>query len=215
MQLAEEVIIPEDMLFKAGYSLHGSDAIKQTKDRVYENIVQFLDIEVSPLDVVHFKEASVSDLVLFIIAPIIHEFRRRTGRRYVKLFREKQLVSSDNETGGFEEFVVDSIAMLEQKYILIIEAKRVSLGAAMGQCLMAMKDMVGSNYGGVLYGFVTTGDSWRMLSYDGALFQVSDKLHVVFDTMGKDKDKWMREYSLLVDCMYAALNNGGTVMKDV
>lgn len=52
--------------------------------------------------------------------------------------------------------------------------------------MMAMKDMGGLNNGGVSYGFVTTGDSWRMLSYDGALFQVTDKLHVVFDTMGND-----------------------------
>ena len=72
MQLAEEVITPEDMLLKAGYSLHGSDAIKQTKDRVYENIMQVLDIEVSPMDSDHFKEANVSGLVLFIIAPIVH-----------------------------------------------------------------------------------------------------------------------------------------------
>lgn len=36
-----------------------------------------------------------------------------------------------------------------------------------------------------------------ILSYDGGSFQVTDKLHMVFDTMGNNK--WMGEYSLLVD----------------
>ena len=211
MQLSQQVIAPSTMLAKAGYNLLGSNVMKkETKDRVYENIKQFLDIGVSPLDATNFNEENVKDLVLFILAPILQDFRRRTGRSFVKLFREKQLLSTDTETGGFEEFVVvDAISLRHKKYIFLVEAKRVSLAAGMGQCMLAMKDMGGRNNGGVVYGFVTTGDSWRMLSYDGALFQVTDKLHVVFDTMGNDKDKWMNQYSLLVDCVYAVLDNGG------
>ena len=45
-----------------------------------------------------------------------------------------------------------------------------------------MKDMGDSNHGGVVYGFATTGVSWRMLSYDGASFQVSEKVEAVFET---------------------------------
>ena len=37
-----------------------------------------------------------------------------------------------------------------------------SLGQAMGSCLLAMKDMGDSNQVGVVYGFVTTGDCWRL-----------------------------------------------------
>lgn len=44
---------------------------------------------------------------------------------------------------------------------------------------------------------------------------MTDKLQVVFKTMGKNKDRWMRDYSFLVDCVYAALCNGGIVKKDV
>ena len=120
------------------------------------------------------------------------------------------------ETSGFEEFVVvDTVSVTEHKYVLVGEAKRESLGAGMGQCLLSMKDMSGNNSGGVIYGFVTTGDSWRMLSYHGVSFRVTEKLLVMFETMSKDKERWMRDYSLLVDCVYAALSNGGIVEKDV
>ena len=67
--------------------------------------------------------------VLFILAPTLQDFRRRT----VKLFKEKQPLSTDTETGGFEEFVVvDAISVRHQKHILVVEGKRVSLSAAMG-----------------------------------------------------------------------------------
>ena len=84
----------------------------------------------------------------------------------MQFVREKQLIAEDGETGDYEELlVIDGIEITEENYILIIEAKRESLGVAMGHCLLAMKDMRGSNHshGGVVYGFVTTGDSWRML----------------------------------------------------
>ena len=208
--LASAAISPEDMLVEIGYSLD-EDTTKTIKDEVYNAIVRYLDVGTSPIDRLHFMEANVNDLVLFIIAPIIYEFKRRTGRKKVKLHREKKIISGDSKTGGYEEFVVvDAISSTEEKYILMVEAKRESLSAAMGQCLLALKDMGDINHGGVVYGFVTRGDSWRMLSYGGGSFRVTDKLHVVFETMGKNKDKWMRGYSFLVDCVYAALSNGGS-----
>lgn len=32
---------------------------------------------------------------------------------------------------------------------------------------------------------------------------------VLFRTMGTAKERWMNDYSVVMDCMYAALNNGG------
>lgn len=56
-----------------------------------------------------FKEANVSDLVYLIISPILADFRRKTGRR-ISLLREKEIISIDSQTGGYEEFVaVDMI----------------------------------------------------------------------------------------------------------
>ncbi|KAF8543477.1 hypothetical protein BDD12DRAFT_874574 [Trichophaea hybrida] len=106
-----------------------------------------------------------------------------------------------------EEFVViDLISVGEEKFIFIVEAKRSSLGLAMKQCLLAMKD---NNGGGTVYGFVTTGDSWRMIRYDGT-FQVTDKFEILFGSIEEDKETWMKDYSVLVDCIYSALGNGVT-----
>ncbi|KAF8466159.1 hypothetical protein BDZ91DRAFT_725638 [Kalaharituber pfeilii] len=212
LNLASTITAPKDMLVAAGYKFDEvSEAIKTVKDEVYKQIVRYLDVEVHPLDRANFMESNVNDLVLLIILPIIQEFKRKTGRKTVKLFREKQIISTDLQTGGYEDFVVvDAVSITEHKYVLIVEAKRESIGAAMGQCLLAMKDMCDSNHGGVVYGFVTSGDSWRMLSYDGVTFVVSEELQAMFETMGKDKPRWLRDYSLLVDCVYAALSNGGS-----
>ncbi|KAI5839540.1 hypothetical protein DFP73DRAFT_208286 [Morchella snyderi] len=164
------------------------DAILKTKERVYDNIVEYLAIE----------------------GPVLGNFIRMTGRKSIQLRSEKEIVSPDGETGGMEDFVmVDLISVEDEKFVLIVEAKRSSLGLAMKQCLLAMKDMRANNGGvGAVYGFVTTGESWRMISYDGT-FQVTNKMDVIFDTMDEEKELWMKDFSVLVDCIYAALNNGG------
>lgn len=104
------------------------------------------------------------------------------------------------------------ISVESETFVLIIEAS--SVGLAMKQCLLAMKDMRDNNGGGTVYGFVTTGESWRMLSYDGA-FQLTNKMNVLFDTMGKKKDRWMKDHSAIVDCINVALSSGGIVCKKV
>jgi len=222
--LASNIIPIEEMMQQAGYTVgeEDSEAIKATKEEVYKQIARYLRIEGFPTESTPgFKEPNVNDLVLFIIAPILDDFKSRTGRKKLRLFREKRIIAEDLETGGDEEFVVvDRVSVtegkaLEAKYIFIVEAKKSSLGAAMRQCLLSMKDMGDSNHGGVVYGFVTTGESWRMLSYDGALFQVTEKIEAVFETMGRFKERWFRDYSFLVNCIDMALSNGGVVKKDV
>ena len=43
-------------------------------------------------------------------------------------------------------------------------------------------------------------------------WQKTREITVVFD---EDKESWMKEGSVLVDCMFVALSNGGIVKKDV
>ena len=100
-----------------------------------------------------------------------------TGREGIRLQSEKEIVVKDGETGGTEEFVVvDVIPMDEEQLTPIVEAKRASLGQAVEQCLLSMKDARDPNGGGcsVLYGFVTTGKGWQMLRCDGAL-QITER----------------------------------------
>jgi hypothetical protein len=49
-----------------------------------------------------------------------------------------------------------------------LKAKRSSLELAIKQCLLSMKDTHDRNSSSKVFGFITTGEGWRMLKYDGA-----------------------------------------------
>ncbi|KAF8538493.1 hypothetical protein BDD12DRAFT_152826 [Trichophaea hybrida] len=169
--------IPVDRMLaeaKGGIEGLGMDATQKVKEKVYDLILDHLEIESYPTEAdPDFKEANVSDLVHYIIGPIISDFKRKTGRK-VFLLRENEMLSQDCEMGGYEEFVVDIISVMEEMFVFVIEAKRSSFGEAMKQCLLTMKDMRDNNGGGRVYGFVTTGESWRMLRYDGTSFALRE-----------------------------------------
>ncbi|KAF8425877.1 hypothetical protein EV426DRAFT_572902 [Tirmania nivea] len=101
--------------------------------------------------------------------------------------REKEAVSTDNVTGSEEEFVVmDRIKVTEEKFVLIAEGKRSSTGEGIIQCLLAMKDAWVNN-------------DWWMYRYDGTSFVMTEKLKVLFETMEKDKKRWIDNYSVVVN----------------
>ncbi|RPA90860.1 hypothetical protein L873DRAFT_376842 [Choiromyces venosus 120613-1] len=191
----------------------GKDQVQQTKEKVYDNIIEFVECEGYPTESdADFKEANINDLVFTILAPIVTAFRRKTGRD-IYLQREKQITAVDLKTGGYQEFVlVDLIGVGNQKFVFVVEAKKSSLGEAKRQCLLAMKDMGDRNDGGVVYGFVTTGEQWQMLRYDGTVFTQTDNFLVLFREVGQEKGRWMKEASILVDCIHAALRSGGFVV---
>jgi len=171
------------------------------KEVVYTRIIEYLDIEGYPTEgTLDFKVANISDLVLYTIGPILQHVRKM-GRN-IRLTREKVIASVDDEAGGNEEFVVmDWIVIGDDKFVLVVEAKRTSTRKGKKQILLAMKDAWENNTGGVIYGFVTTGEDWRMLTYDGAEFMMINKLTVVFNMMEEEKEKWMKENSLYGCCI--------------
>ena len=62
--------------------------------------------------------------------------------------------------GGKEEFVIADLEDVRtEKFVLVVEAKKSSLGQAMKQCLLAMKNMRDCNGEGKVYGFTTTRPS--------------------------------------------------------
>ncbi|KAI5807940.1 hypothetical protein DFH27DRAFT_607628 [Peziza echinospora] len=165
-------------------------ASKSIKKRVYRRILEYIQIEGYPTEAsAGFKESNVSDLVYSIISPILSDFRRKTGRK-LRLEREKEIISIDSETGGMKEFVIiDRISVAEEKFVMIIEGKRGSIGEAMKQILLSLKDAGDNNGGGEVYGFVMTGDIWRMIRYDGA-FRMTEKMNTLFDTIDEDRQRW-------------------------
>lgn len=117
------------MLVNAKHSIK-TDAIKE---KGYDRIVECLSNEGYPTEAsVDFKEANINDFVHAIIDPILFDFSHGTERKGLRLVREKEIISTDNETGGAEEFVVmDRISVGQEKFVVVMEAKRLSLGEAM------------------------------------------------------------------------------------
>jgi hypothetical protein len=208
--------IPADQMLeeaRGGIEGFGIDDMQKVKERVYDQILYYLDSEGYPM---HggpsFNKANFTDLVVIIICPIVSLFKRKTGRD-ICLLRKKEIVSIDSETGGYGDFVaVDNIGVAEQRVIFVIEADS-SFGEAMKLFLLAMKDARDNNGGGEVYGFLMTEDNWRMLRYDGTSFSMTRCFDVLFGRMDQNKDKWMRDYSIIVDCMNVALSNGGIVKR--
>lgn len=190
----------------------GTNTIKGIKEKVYARIIGYLQFEGYPSEAsLDFKEANINDLVLYIIGPVLSDFKSETGRN-ILLRREKELISPDAQTGGYEEFVVvDKISVMKQWFILIIEAKRSSLGEAIRQCLLTMRDMWNNSGRGQVYGFVTTGEVWGIVRYDGVNFQMSNRFAVLFGTMGREKDRWMAEGAIIVDSIITVLRTAGAL----
>ncbi|RPA91459.1 PLP-dependent transferase [Choiromyces venosus 120613-1] len=207
--------IPVKQMLEGKHGLLGPDAILEAKREVYKGLVRYLDAEGYPTESdPDFKEANINDIVAFTIYPILALFKHETTRK-LHLSREKEIISKDSSTSGMQEFVVmDYISHNEMKYILIVEAKKVSLGDARKQCFLSLKDMRDCNGGGTVYGFITIGDSWRMISFDGE-FKLSNKIELLFDSMGEDEEQWMADYSILVECLNVALSNGAKDLVEV
>lgn len=187
-----------------------ADTIEQLKEKVYDRIIEYIGFEGYPTGRGDFTEANVNDLVLYILGPILTAFKKETGRN-IRLRREKEIIAMDSATAGKEEFIViDVISISEKKFVLVVESKKSCTGEGMKQCLLAMRDMYDNNGGGSVYGFVTTGPYWRMASYDGRSFTSSEVFHTMFGKMEEDKKRWIKEHAIIVDCMIAALADGGT-----
>ena len=204
-----------EMLETAKHSIKKAD-VDAMKEKIYERLLDHIEAEGYPTEAnAGFNESNISDLVYSILAPTVADFRRKTGRK-VRLSREKKIVSKDNTTGGEEEFVVmDIINVTEERFVFILEGKRSSTREGIKQCLLAMRDAWDNNdmNDSFLYGFVTTGEHWRMYRYDGTSFVVTEKFGVLFETMDKNEKRWTDNYSVVVDCFYSVLSDGGIARK--
>lgn len=104
---------------------------------MYGRIIEYLEVEPYPtMSPDLFKEANINDLVFAILALIMSDFRHKSKRSGtgMMLFREKEIVSVDSETGGTEKSaIMDIISLTEERFVMVVEAKRSNLGSAMKQ----------------------------------------------------------------------------------
>jgi len=160
--LDNEAIPVSKMLAEAGYTIEENNkGIQEAKRQVYKAILQYLDLEGYPTETnPDYNGNNVRDLVLYILGPLVSYFKRnhvQVGRN-IRLRREKQIVFADDETSGNEEFIMmDQVCVTERYCVIVIGAKRSSLGEAFKWCLLSMRDTRDSNDAGNLSQRVKVG----------------------------------------------------------
>ena len=201
----------EEMLgcMEHGEASEGGEALG-LKRKVHEQVVRYLRIEGNPTEAdPDYKEVNINHLVFSIISPILEQFALTTTEN-VRLQSQKEIVSTDGKTGDTQEVVfVDRTTYKKEKFILVVESKRSSLGQALKQCLLALKGTRDNNGDGKVYGFLTTGTLLQMVEYDGGSFRLTEKMIALFGRTDEGEARWMRKYSTIVDCLKFALDNGG------
>ncbi|RPB28869.1 hypothetical protein L211DRAFT_243864 [Terfezia boudieri ATCC MYA-4762] len=221
LDLLDEIPVGEMLGTAASEKREGAleaEKFKGVKEEVYRLLVRYLQIEEKPAEAdADFEEDNINHLIFSILSPIVEDVMLKNDRPNLPLRTQKEIVSKYGETGRTEEIAVkDRITYSEQKFILIVETERSSLGEALKQCLLGLKDMGDNNGdGSKVYGFITTGETWQMIEYDGISFRLTEEMFVLFTRMDRDKKRWMREFSVVVDCIYFALSHGGIVAKDL
>lgn len=103
----------------------GETKIKALRNQIFRNIfAKFIEDNgyLGSLD--DSIEANIYDLVLSIIL-LDHVALRRTTKRKLGHCQEKQIISTNAQTGGYQEFLsVEAIRVRDIKFIVVIEAKQ-------------------------------------------------------------------------------------------
>lgn len=70
------------------------------KEKVYDRIAEYLRVEGYPTEAnPEFKEGNITHLVYATICPILDDFIRMSGRKNLRLRSEKEISSTDSQTG--------------------------------------------------------------------------------------------------------------------
>jgi len=148
---------------------------------VSEHLQRLLQEHV-PLGLAINTEKARSEL---IVAPILVEARRLTGRR-VSLFSGIEFnVASEQGLNGVCDFIFSRSPeqlLLVAPAMMLVEAKKDDIYSALGQCIaeMVAARLYNEREGqGVttIYGAVTTGSIWKFLKLEGSLVFVDRTEH--------------------------------------
>ena len=181
----------------------GEEQVKRTKDKVFQNILDSIEGGGYPTESEdNCNNAMVRSLVASILLPILAAFRHETGRS-VRLQRGDRKVG-DTISANF-------IGYGDRRLVFIVEAAQPSIWPAKRACMLALKEIGDNNPGGIVYGLVTSGDAWQIIRYQREIFTQTDPVQVVFRTMERDKAKWLKESSIIVDFLDAAMRSEGFV----
>ncbi len=153
------------------------------------------------------NESVVTDNVGLILQAMVSHCKRTMNRDDLKLSREKQIISKDEQVGGNMEFIIiQKINVRNTRSVLVVEAKRDLLGKGLIQLLLALKSIWDiNNDKKMVYGFLTTGINWQLVTYDGKTWTLSEPSTTLFGNMGQQEDRWLNNNTQILDAIYSIL----------
>jgi len=180
------------------------------KKKIFNRLVDCIRSEGYPeASLSPLNEAVVTDFVGNILQPMVAHFYCSRTRKDIELTRETQIISRDEEVGGNMEFVVmHSIDDDNDRYVIVIEAKRGALGKGLTQLLLALKSAFGiNNDQKKVYGFLTTAIQWQLITYDGQTWKLSRPSPLLCGDMDKEEDQWLKDNTQVLDMIYSILSS--------
>ena len=180
------------------------------KKTIFERIIDCIESEGFPEATISpMNESVVTDNVGVILQAMVSDCKRTTNRDDLVLAREKEIISKDEQVGGNMEFIIiHKTSVRNTRYVLVVEVKRGSLGKGLVQLLLALKSMWEiNNDQKLVYGFVTTGINWQLVTYDGQTWKLSEPSALLVGNMDKNEERWLNKNTQILDIIYSILSS--------
>ena len=183
-------------------------APEELKKKIFERLIDCMDSEGFPeATIAPMNESVATDYVGMILIAMVAHRNRTMHHDELILSREKQIISKDEQFGENMEFVIFQVINDEStRYVLVVEAKCDSLGKGLTQLLLGLKSTWDiNNDQKSVYGFVTTGINWQLVTYDGQTWKLSESSTVLLGNMEKQEDRWLKNNTQTLDAIYTIL----------
>jgi hypothetical protein len=183
-------------------------APEELKKTIFERLIDCIESKGFPEPSIStMDESLVTDNVVLILQAMVSHCKFTMNRGGLKLSRENQIISKDEQVGGNIEFIIiQNINVRNTRYVIVVEAKRDSLGKGLTQLLLPLKSMWEiNNDQKLVYGFVTTAIGWQLVTYDGQTWKLSERSTVIIPNMRNKEDQWLKNYTQILDVIYSIL----------
>jgi hypothetical protein len=183
-------------------------APEELKKKIFKRLIDCIESEGFPeASISPMNEAVVTDNVGIILITMVSHCKRTMNRNDLILSRKKQIIGEDEQVSGKMEFVIiQQINAGNTRYVIVVEVKREILGKGLTQLLLSLKSMWEiNNDHKLVYGFLTTAIDWQLVTYDGRTWKLSEPSSLLLGNMGKQEDRWLKNYTQILDIIYSIL----------
>ncbi|CAF1262119.1 unnamed protein product [Rotaria sordida] len=107
-----------------------------------------------------------------------------------------------------EFVIVETTDVENSRYLLVLEPKSGPLEKGLTQLLLILKSIWDiNNDKKIVYGFLTTGINWQLITYDGESWKLSESSIVLLENMEKQEDRWLKNNTQILDVIYSILSS--------